>query len=378
MRLDLSSDQEFFRQTTARFLDDVMPVGAVRARRDDPVGFDTAYWRQAAELGWTSLLVDEAHGGGSISGAGLVDLTLVAHELGAHAAPGPLVGTNVVAAALSRESAPRQAVIDALLAGEAVAAWCYGEPPPRDRLETVELEVRPEGDDVVLRGVKRPVESAAESAYLLVTGRGDDGLTQVLVSRDTPGVVIEPLHGVDLTRRFAIVRFDDVRLPRDAVVGELGAANAAVERQLEIALVLSAAEAVGAMERAFAMTIDWAFTRYSFGRPLASYQALKHRFADMKTWLEGGHAITDAAAAAVAAGAANASELASAAKAFVSQYGCELVQECVQMHGGIGVTFEHDLHLFLRRVTLDRVLFGTPDEHRARLVARIEQRTAAA
>jgi alkylation response protein AidB-like acyl-CoA dehydrogenase len=377
MRLDRSSDQEFFRETTARFLDDVMPVGAVRARRGDPAGFDAPYWRQGAELGWTSLLVDEAHGGGSISGAGLVDLTLVAHELGAHAAPGPLVATNVVAHALGVHDV-HQPVIDELVSGAAVAAWCYGEPPPRDRLGVVELAVRVDGDDVVLRGVKRPVESAAESVHLLVTGRTGDGLTQVLVPRDTPGVSIEPLHGVDLTRRFAVVRCDDVRVPRAAVVGEVGGAADAVERQLQIALVLSAAEAVGAMERAFAMTVDWAFTRYSFGRPLASYQALKHRFADMKTWLDGGHAITDAAAAAVAAGEPNASELASAAKAFVGQYGCELVQECVQMHGGIGVTFEHDLHLFLRRVTLDRVLFGTPEEHRARLVGFVEQRTVAA
>ncbi len=377
MRLDRSSDQEFFRETTARFLDAVMPVGAVRARRADPSGFDADYWRQGAELGWTSLLVAEALGGGSISGAELVDLTLVAHEVGAHAAPGPLVGSNVVAEALSATSSHRS-VIDELVAGVATAAWCDGEPPPHDRLGTIALEIRDDGDAVVLRGAKRPVESAREAAHLLVTGRSGAGVSQVLVPRATPGVTITRLDGVDLTRRFDVVRFDDVRVPRDAVVGELGGAAEQVERQRQIAAVVSAAEAVGAMQRAFAMTVDWAFTRYSFGRPLASYQALKHRFADMKTWLEAGHAITDAAAAAVAADATDAAELASAAKAFVGHYGCELVQECVQMHGGIGVTFEHDLHLFLRRVTLDRVVFGTPEEHRARLVALVEARSVAA
>ena len=129
------------------------------------------------------------------------------------------------------------------------------------------------------------------------------------------------------------------------------------------------AETVGAMQFALDMTLEWAFDRYSFGRPLASYQELKHRFADMKTWLEAGHAISDAAAGAVSAGAPEAAELASAAKAFLGQYGTELLQDCVQMHGGIGLTFEHDIHFFLRRVALDRTLHGTPAQHRARIAS---------
>src|SRR5262249_14221723 len=126
---------------------------------------------------------------------------------------------------------------------------------------------------------------------------------------------------------------------------------------------------------------EWAFDRYSFGRPLASYQALKHRFADMASWLEGGHAISDAAAVAVAApagDAADASELASAAQAVVGDYGAELAPDCVQIHGGIGVTFEHDLHLYLRRITLDRALYGTPVEHRRRIAEQARIRDAVA
>jgi alkylation response protein AidB-like acyl-CoA dehydrogenase len=135
---------------------------------------------------------------------------------------------------------------------------------------------------------------------------------------------------------------------------------------------------VGAMQAAFDMTVKWAFNRYSFGRPLASYQALKHRFADMKSWLEASHAIADAAAEAVDQRSQRAAELVSVAKAFVGDYGAELVQDCVQLHGGIGVTFDHDLHLFLRRVTLDRGLYGTPAEHRQRLAALVEHDGAAA
>ena len=164
------------------------------------------------------------------------------------------------------------------------------------------LDVRVDGADVVLNGVKRPVESAGRADLLLVTGRTDDGLTQVLVPGDTAGVSIAPMHTVDLTRRFSVVSFDDVRVPATAVVGEVGRGGAQVERQLQLAVVLVNAESVGAMQAAFDMTVEWAFDRYSFGRPLASYQALKHRFADMKTWLEASHAISDEAAAAVASG----------------------------------------------------------------------------
>jgi alkylation response protein AidB-like acyl-CoA dehydrogenase len=378
MRFDRSPDQELLRETTAAFLDAMAPVAAVRARRDDPAGFDRDYWRQAAELGWTSLLVDEAHGGGSISGEGLVDLTLVAHEVGRHAAPGPLVTTNVVAAALSDAGGmPQSEVLAELVAGAAIASWCWSEPPPASPLGAVALRVAVEGDDVVLDGVKRPVESAAASDHLLVTGLADAGLTQVLVAADAPGVSIEPLHTIDLTRRFDVVRFDGVHVPRAAVVGEIGGAADAVERQLQIAAVLLCADSVGAMQRAFDMTVEWAFARYSFGRPLASYQALKHRFADMKTWLEAGHAITDGAAVAVADRAPDAAPLASAAKAFVGHYGAELVQDCVQIHGGIGVTFEHDMHLFLRRVTVNGALHGTAADHRQRLTQLVEQGTAA-
>ena len=372
MRFDLDAEQEFFRETTARFLEDQVPVATLRALRSDAIGFEPDYWRRGAELGWTSLLVREAHGGGSISGEGLVDLSLIAHEFGRHAAPGPLVSTNVVADALTRAGDGHEAVLADLLAGT-IGSWCSAEAVPHDRLGTITLEVRVEGDDVVLDGTKRPVESAARAGVLLVTGRTDDDLTQVLVPADAPGVSIVPMETVDLTRRFDVVRFDRVRLPSSAVVGTVGGAALQVERQHQIAAALTSAESVGAMQAAFDMTVEWAFERYSFGRPLASYQELKHRFADMKSWLEASHAITDAAIAAIAADAGDAAELASAAKAYTGQYGAELVQDCVQMHGGIGVTFDHDLHLFLRRVTLNRALYGTPADHRLRLAALVEQ-----
>jgi alkylation response protein AidB-like acyl-CoA dehydrogenase len=372
MLLALSSDQELFSETTAKLLDELVPVGELRVLRDDPAGFDPGYWRRGAELGWTSLLVGEDHGGGSIGDHGLVDLSLVAHEFGRHAAPGPLAVTNVVAATLSETGHEHDEVIGTLLSGESIATWCVGEPIPNDRLGTVTLEIRVDGEDVVLNGIKRPVESAAMADHLLVTGLSDAGLTQVLVPSTTPGVSVRPMETVDMTRRFSVVTFDEVRLPASSVIGEVGSAADQVDRQLERALAIGNAESVGAMEAAFDMTVEWSFDRYSFGRPLASYQELKHRFADMKTWLEASQAISDAAILAVVEGSPDAAELLSAAKAYIGDYGTELMQDCVQIHGGIGVTFEHDIHLYLRRHSVNRALDGTPADHRQRLTTLAE------
>ena len=365
MLLELNADQEFLAETTDKFLAKEAPVSVLRALRDDPAGFDRAYWRAGAELGWTSLLVGEASGGGSVSGRGLMDLTLIAHEFGRHASPGPLAASNVVAAALSDQPGDTaRSVLEQVISGQAVATWAHEEPGP---FAAVSVEVRPDGDEVVITGRKRPVESAGNADWLLVTGRSGAGLTQVLVPADAGGLSVSPLKTVDLTRRFDTVTFDKVRVPAAHVIGGVGEAGPAVASLVDQALVVQCAERVGAMQSGFDMTVEWSFDRYSFGRPLASYQALKHRFADMKSWLEASHAITDAAADAVDAGAPDGSTLVSAAKAFVGHYGAELLQDCVQLHGGIGVTFDHDIHIYLRRMTLNRMLLGTPSDHRMRL-----------
>ena len=374
----LSSDQEMLRDMTARFLSDRVPLSQLRKDRDDPAGFQASYWASGAELGWTSLLVPEEDGGGSVSGRGAVDLALIAYEFGKRAAPGPLVDCNVVASALSGQPGDVQrTLLRELLSGSSIAACCLGAAPwdgPNDGTVTIQRN----GEDVLINGSVRPVESAGQAAWLLVTGRSGGGMTQVLVPSSTSGVVIKALQGIDVTRRFASVTFENVRAPASAMVGAFGRAEEQVARQIQVAAIILSAESVGAMDSAFEMTVDWAFNRYTFGRALASYQALKHRFADMKSWLEASHAVSDAAADALADESPLAAETASAAKAYIGEQGPELAQECVQLHGGIGVTYEHDLHFFLRRVTLDRLLYGTPAQHRRLLAAmQIDKENAA-
>jgi alkylation response protein AidB-like acyl-CoA dehydrogenase len=360
----LSDEQAFFAETTSRYLAERAGPAELRRLRDTDQGFEADYWRGGAELGWTSLLVPEAMGGGALGEHGLVDLSLVATAFGRHAAPGPLVATNVVAAALVDADDPaHETVLAGLLDGSTVATPCD---PAAGGGADDDVRVRADGDALVVDGSVRPVEAADRADELLVTGRGPDGLCQVLVAADSPGLGVRPLHSVDLTRRFAAVTFDGVRVATDRAVGGPDA-GPSVDRQRRLATVLLCAESVGAMQTGFDTTVEWAFDRYTFGRPLASYQALKHRFADMATWLQAAHAITDDAASAVASQAPEADELLWAAKAFVGHYGSELLQDCVQLHGGMGLTVEHDLHLFLRRHTVDRALYGTPDAHRQRL-----------
>jgi alkylation response protein AidB-like acyl-CoA dehydrogenase len=197
----------------------------------------------------------------------------------------------------------------------------------------------------------------------------DGALSQALVPTGTAGVHVTPMDGLDLVRRFAEVRFDDVLVGPDALVGGRGAAAADVERALQVACVLQCAEMVGVMDHVLSMTVEYLGDRWSFGRPLSSYQALKHRVADDHVVVEASHAIATAAARAVAAEAGDAAEVVSAAKVWIGPRATELVQDCIQLHGGIGVTWEHDLHLYLRRATTDRATHGTPEEHAERIAA---------
>ena len=370
---DLTQEQQLFADTTRRFLADESDLAAVRELAESDVGFDAAWWQRAAELGWISLMVDESAGGLGLGSQGILYVGVVAEEVGRALAPGPLLPCSVVAATLSRSgnASQRSEVLPALVAGEATASWCFAEGGRSWSADAVQLEAKREGSSYRLRGVKAPVEAAGQAQHLLVSARCDGELTQFLVPADAEGVTIEALEGLDLARRFARVRFDDVQADEDSLVGSPGSAEQDIEQQLQLALAISCSESAGAVARVFDFTLEWVFDRYSFGRPLASYQALKHRFADMKTYLEGCHASVSAALHAMADGSAEAAMLVRVAKAFVGERAPAIVQECVQMHGGIGVTWEHDIHLYLRRVASNRVTFGEPREHRASIAGRL-------
>ncbi len=370
MDLELTDDQELFRETTAKFIENTCPLSTVREWAEkEPAGYPSEWWRQGAELGWTSLLVSEDDGGGSVSGHGLLDLTLVAEVMGHWVSPGPLLPTNLVAAALSEfgTAAHKERYLPGLLSGEATATWCLAEPRRSGLPDGVSLTATRRGADFVLSGKKGPAEAAGEAGFFVVAALVEGRVTQFVVDADTPGVNVVAAESIDLVRRYATVSFDDVVLTPDAVLGEVGGAASQLERLFELAVALQCASMAGVTDHVLAFTLAYSFDRYSFGRPLASYQALKHRFADMKMWTEACLGTSAAAARAVDSRSEKAAELVSVAKSYIGDKSPAILQDCVQLHGGIGVTWDHDLHLYIRRVVLDRSLFGTPYDHRERI-----------
>lgn len=370
METSLTADQEFFVETTRKFLAAETPVGSGRARELEDETFSRAWWSRAAELGWTSFLVSETDGGGSLSGAGLRDLVLVAEEMGRVVAPGPLVPVSVAAIALAGSEPPgHRALLGSIVSGEAVVAWAHYEDGGSWGPDGIALRAEPDGDGFVLTGTKSLVEAANQADHLLVSARTEVGLVQLLVPPTAGGVTIT-LHPVlDLSRRYAAVTFDGVRVPGSAVVGRPDPSGRAIEHQLQVAVALQVAELAGMVAQVLAVTREYLGDRYSFGRPLDSYQALKHRVADLTMWVEACLGAASAAARAVQEESPDAATVVSAAKAYIGEKATDVIQDCIQLHGGIGITWEHDLHLYLRRAMADRFTFGPPDEHRTRLAA---------
>ncbi len=371
-----SPEKILFTSTTQAFLQKEAPLSRVRELHAAGESFDAAWWRRAAELGWTGLLVPEELGGGSVSGSGVADLAMVAEQLGKTVAPGPLYPVSTVLAGLVECADPdaHTGTVESLVSGELVASWAVSEPgrgwAPLDPAVTATAISSETGSGYRIDGTKDRVEAGAQSGLLLVVARsGPDEIRQFLVPTDAPGVRVVPQQSVDLVKHYATVHFDGVDVGESAAVGGAAETTALIERQAQIAQALQCAEVVGILQTVFDFTVGWALDRHTFGRPLASYQALKHKFADMKLWLEACRATTAAAVADVAAGAPEAGLSASIAKSYVGEMAGQIVQACVQMHGGIGVTWEHDLHLYLRRVTLYRSMFGTPEEHNLRVYA---------
>ncbi len=364
-----SPERLLFASTAQSFLDKEVPLSRIRELHRDGIAFDRGWWQRAAELGWASLLVPEELGGGSVSEDGVADLALVAERTGKTVAPGPLHPVSAVLAGLAdAENADRHTdVIEALVSGAAIASWAVYEPGRQWNPLQPRLTATATAGGFRIDGVKDRVEAGADSDLLLVVAATDGGPRQFLVRTNAPGIRVETQRCIDLVKTYAKVSFDGVEVDESAAVGSPAQTPALITRQTQIALVLQCAETVGILDTVFDMTVQWGFDRHSFGRPLVSYQALKHKYADLKIQLESCRATTRAAGAKVGERAADADLAVSVAKSYVAEHAPGMVQQCVQLHGGIGVTWEHDLHLYLRRATLYRSMFGTPEEHNLRV-----------
>jgi alkylation response protein AidB-like acyl-CoA dehydrogenase len=354
---ELTEEQAALREVSRGMLAVSCPPQLVRSLAASGTDVDEKLWQRGAELGWSGLAVPEEYDG---AGQGLVELCLVAEELGRAAAPGPFAESALTGLVLARSGRPQ--LLSALASGDLKASLaCHGQTAGHY-----------DGDDLVLSGRATAVQSAATADWLLVTAAvppvpGDADRRLVLVER--AAVAVEPRRTLDETRRWYDVVFDGVRVrPADVIADD----DARIQWLTDAAAVLNAADSLGAGERLLDMTVSYVKVREQFGRPIGSFQSVKHKVADMLTTLKGARAATYYAAMALDAGVADATVAASVAKAFTAEGVAALAGEALQTHGGIGFTWEHDLHLYLRRVKVNEMLYGAPAEHYERIVTLLE------
>jgi alkylation response protein AidB-like acyl-CoA dehydrogenase len=381
MDFGFSREQELLRQTARSFLEKECPSAFVRRMMDDPAGTTDEFSRKLAELGWLGLVYPEAHGG---AGLGLVDLTVVLEEMGRAVMPGPFFSTVLLGGLAIREAgSPEQqaAWLPRLTAGEVRATLALLEESARWDAAGVGLAAKPsKAGGWVLSGTKLFVPDGHTADLLVVAARTarptkDDpahGVTLFLVPADARGVARTPLPTMDQTRKLAEVTLARVEVGPDAVLGTLHQGWTPLARVLDRAAVALCAEMCGGAQRVLELSTEYAKVRVAFGRPIGAYQAIKHRCADMLVAVENAKSITYYAAWAADQGAPDAPLAASMAKAFVSDAYRKVAGDGIQIHGGIGFTWEHDLHLYFKRAKGSEVTFGDATLHRERVARLLE------
>jgi len=370
MEFALSKPQELLRESARAFFTRTCPPARVRELMSGETAFDADLWRHIAEQGWIGLHLPEACGGLGLS---LVELTVVAEEMGRACLPGPWLAALWAATLLEHADGQVSwnSYLELLLRGEQKGTVALLEPDSGWRLESVQLRVEDANDGFRLTGVKTLVHDAALADVILCAGRHDSGLMILPVRPAAPGVAITALHSLDETRKLYDVALNDVIVPKTEVIAAGERANPSLAHSLCVATVAICAELVGVMQRVMEMTVEYAKTRQQFGRAIGAFQAVQHQCADMLLLTESARSATYFAAWALAENLPDAPRSLSMAKAYCSDAARDVCQRGVQVHGGIGFTWEHDLHLYLKRAKANEVLFGDATHHReqiARLV----------
>jgi alkylation response protein AidB-like acyl-CoA dehydrogenase len=370
VHLEFTSEQDDLRDGVRAMLARECPISLVREVVEKGTTPD-ALWTQMVDLGWPALTVPERAGG---LGMGAVELSVVVEELGRVLAPGPFLSTvtqfaPVVAEAGSPEQQER--FLGGIAAGEVTGTLALVEESGSVDAGHVTTTATPDDDGFVLAGAKETVVEASTADEIAVIARtpgthGDDGVGAFAVSR--ADARIDPIDALDPTRPLARVALDGVRIGADRALGAPGPATAAaVRRAVQVATTALAVETVGAAQAIFDITLAYAKQREQFGAPIGSFQAIKHKFADMLVALERARATSYFSALTIAEDDDRRALATSTAKAAAGDCAALLAQEGIQIHGGIGYTWEHDIHLYVRRVKSSSLLFGNAAQHRARV-----------
>jgi len=367
MDFAFSEEQEMLRASARDFLAKECSSKVVRRLMDSAEPYDQALWKKVVGLGWTALGIPEAYGGVGT----FLDLAVVLEEAGRALLPGPFfptMGMAVPAILEAGTEAQKKAALGAIAHGAARATLAVTEPDGRWEASSIKLAAKQSGGGWQLDGVKLFVPEAQAAEYIVVAartrGEGEDGVSLFLVEGRPKGMTINALETLDLTRRWSEIRFDGVQLGADALMGTPDKAWPALKRALDWATAALCAEMVGGAQKVLETTTDYAKTRHQFGKPIGIYQAVSHRLADMLVLSESGKSATYYAAWAVDADAPDRSLAASMAKAYVSDAFRKIAGDGIQLHGGIGFTWEHDMHLYFKRAKSSEVTLGDATYHR--------------
>jgi alkylation response protein AidB-like acyl-CoA dehydrogenase len=365
MPLYLTEDQTMLRDTAREFMASEGAIATqLRKYRDMNCkdGFGHALWRQFGEMGFTGILVDEADGG---MGMGHVEAGIILEEIGRNLTPSPFLVTAVAVVEALRGTAQRERWLPGILAGETVAALAVDE-GAKHRPEAIAMKAERSGNGFRLTGAKQFVVQGGSADLIVVAARAEEGLTLFAVEKDARGLAVEGVRLADSSIG-ARMAFEGVEVDADAVIGEVGQGEGLLGRVLNAARAGAASEMVGVASGAMAMTVDYLKQRKQFGRLIGEFQALQHRAAHLYGELEIARAAALKAQQLLDEGSEEAEAMVSVAKAKAGRVSALAVQEGVQMHGGIGMTDEYDIGLYMKRDRVLNELFGDANYHADKL-----------
>jgi len=377
MDFGFNQEQELLRNTARKFLENECTSEFVRARMAEPTGVTDAFWTKLAEQGWTGLVYPEEFGG---TGLGFVDLTVLMEEMGRAVMPGPFFSTLLGGLTIleAGSAAQKKEWLTKIAGGEAKAALAFTEPNARWDAAAVAVTAREAGGKYTLSGTKLFVLDAHVADVIVVVARTreskrpEEGLSLFLVPKGTRGLSVKLLPTMDQTRKLCEVKLEDVVVGAEALMGPRDGGWTPLARVLDRATVALCAEMCGGAQRVLDMTTEYAKIRIAFGKPIGSYQGVKHRAADMLVESENAKSLTYYAAWAVDENVPEAPLAASMAKAYASDAFRKIAGAGIQLHGGIGFTWEHDLHLYFKRAKSSEFTFGDATYHRERVAQLIQ------
>jgi alkylation response protein AidB-like acyl-CoA dehydrogenase len=369
MILGVSAEQEELRASVRRFLADRAPITAVRELMETTDGLDAGVWRQAGEqLGLQGIAIPEEYGGAGFSFA---EQAIVLEELGAALYGGPYLASAVLAATAllaSPDEDARKAYLPGIASGEVIATLAFTEEDGSWDPDAIRLAATRDGDGWRLDGLKSFVLDGHTAGLILVVARAGDGLSLFAVPADAGGLTRTARPTLEQTRKLA--RLDFASVPA-TLIGSPGDGAEVLGHTLDVAAIAQAAEQLGGAQRALDMAVAYAKVRHQFGRPIGSFQAIKHRCADLLLEVESLRSAVQYAAAAVAENSTEVPVVASLVKAYASDVYFHVAAENIQIHGGIGFTWEHDAHLYFKRAKASELFLGDASYHREHLATRI-------